>query len=177
MNRRHDAAQYRRLAARLKAARPDIALSSDFIVGFPGETETDFEATLELVRAVGFAQAYSFKYSPRPGTPAAESEAQVAEVVKADRLARLQALLGEQQFAFNRATVGRRLPILLERAGRRAGQLVGRSPYMQVVHVDGPAHLLGAVVQAMITGAEPHGLAGRLDLDPDDAVATTRVVA
>ncbi len=137
MNRRHTAADYRRVIDRLRAARPDIALSSDFIVGFPGESDSDFQATLALVRDVGFAQAYSFKYSPRPGTPAAAmDDAQVPEPVKVERLAALQALLGEQQLAFNQSCEGREMAVLLERPGRHAGQRIGRSPYMQAVHVD-----------------------------------------
>ncbi|MGF1605301.1 MAG: tRNA (N6-isopentenyl adenosine(37)-C2)-methylthiotransferase MiaB [Rhodothalassiaceae bacterium] len=136
MNRRHTAQDYRRIIAALREARPDIALSGDFIVGFPGETEADFEATLRLVDEIGYAQAYSFKYSSRPGTPAADAADQVPEPVKAQRLARLQALLNEQQAAFNQASIGQVMPVLLEREGRRAGQLVGRTPYMQAVHVD-----------------------------------------
>ncbi|MFQ5347969.1 MAG: tRNA (N6-isopentenyl adenosine(37)-C2)-methylthiotransferase MiaB [Rhodothalassiaceae bacterium] len=135
MNRRHRAADYLRIIDRLRAARPDIAISGDFIVGFPGEGDADFRATLDLVRTVGYAQAYSFKYSPRPGTPAAAAE-QVAEEVKAERLAELQALLAGQQAAFNAQSVGRTVSVLIERPGRHPGQGVGRSPYMQAVHVD-----------------------------------------
>jgi len=164
MNRRHTAASYVRLIERIRAARPDIALSGDFIVGFPGETEAEFEATLALVREVGYAQAYSFKYSPRPGTPAAEA-APVPEAEAADRLARLQALLAEQQAAFNAAQVGRRLPVLLEKPGRHAGQMVGRSPYLQAVHLEANAALAGAIVPAEIAGAGPNSLAGRLAAD------------
>jgi tRNA-2-methylthio-N6-dimethylallyladenosine synthase len=159
MNRRHGADDYRRIVARLRAARPDIALSSDFIVGFPGETDRDFAATLDLVNEVGFAQAYSFKYSPRPGTPAAELP-QVAEAAKAERLAMLQQLLDAQQAAFNQACVGRRLPVLIERAGRLAGQMAGRSPYMQAVHVQAPAHVLGQLVEVRIDKAHPNSLSG-----------------
>jgi tRNA-2-methylthio-N6-dimethylallyladenosine synthase len=136
MNRRHTRDDYFRVVERLRAARPDLALSSDFIVGFPGESDADFAATMNLVREVGFAQAYSFKYSPRPGTPAAEREDQVPEGVKQDRLAELQDELNRQQLAFNRGFEGRRMRVLLDRVGRAAGQLVGRSPYMQSVHVD-----------------------------------------
>ena len=162
MNRRHWVDDYRRLVERLREARPDLALSSDFIVGFPGESEEDFERTLGLVREIGFAQAYSFKYSPRPGTPASVMAGQVADEVKAARLTRLQALLAEQQRAFNRATVGRRLSVLLERRGRRAGQLAGRSPYMQAVHVAAPAELLGEIVPVEITAAHAVSLSGGL---------------
>jgi len=136
MNRRHRAEDYLQLVRRLREARPDLALSGDFIVGFPGETDADFEATLALVREVGYAQAYSFKYSPRPGTPASSSEEQVPEAVKAERLARLQDLLDAQQQRFNEASVGRHNRVLLERPGRKPTQLVGRTPYMQAIHVD-----------------------------------------
>jgi tRNA-2-methylthio-N6-dimethylallyladenosine synthase len=160
MNRRHDRAFYLDLAARLKAARPDLALSSDFIVGFPGETDADFADTMALVREVGFVQTYSFKYSPRPGTPAAGLATQVPEPVKERRLADLQALLTEQTAAFNRATIGRVLPVLLDRLGRHPGQLVGRSPYMQPVHVEGVAAAFGRVVPIRITEVHPNSLAG-----------------
>jgi tRNA-2-methylthio-N6-dimethylallyladenosine synthase len=162
MNRRHRAGDYRRVVDRLRQARPDIALSSDFIVGFPGEDEADFAATLALVEAVGYAQAYSFKYSIRPGTPAATLPDQVPEAVKAARLERLQALLREQQAAFNRASVGRTLPVLLERPGRHAGQLAGRSPYAQAVDVAAPEGLLGSVVPVSIRATRPNSLAGDL---------------
>jgi tRNA-2-methylthio-N6-dimethylallyladenosine synthase len=161
MNRRHTGEDYVRLIGRVRAARPDIAVSGDFIVGFPGETEADFEATLALVREVRYAQAYAFRYSPRPGTPAAAAE-QVPQEVAADRLARLQALLAEQQAAFGRAQIGRTLPVLLEKPGRRAGQMVGRSPYLQAVHLDAPAALAGSILDVAITAAGPNSLAGRL---------------
>lgn len=147
---------------RIRAARPDIALSGDFIVGFPGETEAEFQETLSLVRRVGYAQAYSFKYSPRPGTPAAEAE-QVAEPVKAERLARLQALLVEQQASFQAAQVGRVLPVLFEKPGRKPGQRVGRSPYLQAVHAEAPADLLGRIAPVRIVEAGSNSLAGVLD--------------
>src|SRR2546421_3943010 len=136
MNRRHTAGQYKRTVERLRAARPDLALSSDFIVGYPGESEGDFRATLDLVAEIGFAQAFSFKSSPRPGTPAAEAADQVPEPVKAERLAMLQALLQRQQRAFNQSCVGRILPVLFEKLGRPAGQIVGRSPDLQSVHCE-----------------------------------------
>lgn len=163
MNRRHDAESYLRLIERIRAARPDIALSSDFIVGFPGETEADFEATLSLVREVGYAQAYSFKYSPRPGTPAAGEEDQLPEEVKSERLARLQDLLGEQQIAFNRACAGRSMKVLFDRRGKGERQLVGRSPWLQSVHVeDAPESLFGEIVDVEIEEGYRNSLRGRL---------------
>ena len=162
MNRRHTADGYRRTVERLRRARPDLALSSDFIVGFPGETERDFAATLRLVTEVGYAQAYSFKFSPRPGTPAAGLEPQVPDPIKAERLATLQALLGAQQVAFNQASVGRTLPVLLEARGRKPGQLTGRSPAMQAVHLEAPERLLGRIVETHILAARPNSLSGRL---------------
>ena len=162
MNRGYSAGDYRRVVDRLRAARPDIALSSDFIVGFPGERDADFKETLTLVREVGFAQAYSFKYSPRPGTPGATFDDQVPDAAKAERLAALQALLDEQQAAFNQAAVGRTMAVLLAHRGRRPGQLVGRSPYMQSVHLMAPESLLGAIVEARITAGRANSLAGTL---------------
>jgi len=162
MNRRHRAADYLALVERIRAARPDIALSGDFIVGFPGETAEDFEATLAIVRAVGYASAFTFKYSPRPGTPAAELGAQVDEAEKAERLARLQALIGEQQAAFNAGTVGLTVPVLLEKPGRRPGQLIGRSPWLQSVHLDAPETAIGTIEPVLITQTRTNSLAGRL---------------
>ncbi len=162
MNRRHDRAFYLALVGRLRAARPDLALSSDFIVGFPGETEADFTATLALVEEVGFAQAYSFAYSPRPGTPAAERSDQVPAAVKAERLQRLQALLRAQSLAFNRAHVGTEVEVLIERPGRAVGQWLGRSPHFQPVVLEGDALAPGRLVKAAIVAAGPHHLAGRL---------------
>ncbi|HET6519997.1 MAG TPA: tRNA (N6-isopentenyl adenosine(37)-C2)-methylthiotransferase MiaB [Geminicoccaceae bacterium] len=162
MNRRHTADDYRRVVDALRAARPDIALSSDFIVGFPGETDADFRATVRLVETIGFAQAFSFKYSPRPGTPATSMRKQVREDVKSARLAELQGLLAAQQRAFNGATVGRVLPVLLERAGRKPGQLVGRTPYMQALHVDGVPDAAGPgdLIEVAVTASLAHSLAG-----------------
>lgn len=174
MNRKHTAAAYRELVARIRAARPDLALSGDFIVGFPGETDEDFEATMGLVRAIGYASAFSFKYSPRPGTPAAERADQVAEGVKSERLARLQALLTDQQRAFNRACIGRTLPVLLEKAGRREGQLVGRSPYLQPVHVPDKAGAIGEIVDVAITAAEGNSLFGHPSTAPTAAPERSR---
>ncbi len=162
MNRRHGADEYRRLVERLRTARDDLALSSDFIVGFPGETDADFEDTLGLVREVGFIQAYSFKYSPRPGTPAAAIADQVPDAVKVERLATLQDLLNAQQLAFNQSCVGRVLPVLLDRSGKFPGQLVGRSPYMQPVHTDGPAELFGAIADLRVEAGFANSLSGIL---------------
>ena len=162
MRRRHDARRYLDLVRRARRARPDIALSSDFIVGFPGESEADFEATLAVAREVGFASFYAFKYSPRPGTPAAEMAGQVGEATKAERLARLQALLEAQRFAFNRRQVGRRFDVLFDKPGRRAGQILGRSPYMQSVFAEGGPELIGAMATVEIVAAGPISLTGRL---------------
>ncbi len=161
MNRSHTSASYLRILDRVRAARPDIAISGDFITGFPGETEAEFEATLKLVEAVNYAQAFSFKYSPRPGTPAAEMEGQVPVEVMDDRLQRLQALLNAQQLAFNRTSVGRRTELLLERPGRRPGQLIGKSPWLQSVHVE-TAAAIGDVVEVELVSAGPNSLAGAI---------------
>lgn len=162
MNRKHDRAFYLRLVEKLKAARPDLALSSDFIVGFPGETDADFADTMALVREVGFVNTYSFKYSARPGTPAAGMPNQVDEAVKDARLAQLQTLLWDQTRAFNEASIGKVMRVLLDRPGRYAGQLVGRSPYMQPVHVDNADGRLGTVADVRITALHPNSLAGEL---------------
>lgn len=165
MNRAHTADSYLRLVEKIRAARPDMAMAGDFIVGFPGERESDFEATLQLVEEVGYAGAFSFKYSRRPGTPAASLPGQVAEEVKEERLARLNALLDQQQTAFNESQTGRTLPVLFERAGRHPGQLSGRSPYLQAVHVSGPDHLIGQIVPVRIESAAKMSLAGSLALE------------
>jgi tRNA-2-methylthio-N6-dimethylallyladenosine synthase len=165
MNRRHTVAHYRRIVDRLREARPDIALSSDFIVGFPGETDADFAATLRLVDETKFLQAYSFKYSARPGTPAAELAGQVPEHVKEARLAGLQQLLRAQQDAFNTAMVGRVMPVLFDGPGRHAGQLRGRSPYLQPVHATAPSRLIGAVASVRIAASFPNSLRGELVAD------------
>jgi tRNA-2-methylthio-N6-dimethylallyladenosine synthase len=161
MNRKHDAAQYLEVVRQVRKARPDIALSSDFIVGFPGESEADFEATLALVRGVGYAGAFSFKYSRRPGTPGAERRDQIDESVKEERLARLQQLLEEQRQAFNAAAVGRILDVLIEKKGRHPGQIAGRTPYSQAVHLEGPQELIGEIVPVEIAAASPNSLSGR----------------
>jgi tRNA-2-methylthio-N6-dimethylallyladenosine synthase len=159
MNRKHTCAYYLELVGRIRAARPDIALSTDVIVGFPGETEAEFELTLELIERVGFAQAYSFKYSARPGTPAAKLE-QVDEEVKVDRLRRLQDLIDRDQTSFNATCVGKVMPVLFDRLGKRTGQLVGRSPYLQAVHAQLDFHWLGKIVPVEIASAGPNSLAG-----------------
>ncbi|MBN2906416.1 MAG: tRNA (N6-isopentenyl adenosine(37)-C2)-methylthiotransferase MiaB [Rhodobacteraceae bacterium] len=161
MNRQHTAQDYLRLIDRIRAARPDILISGDFIVGFPGESDEDFEATLDLVRAVGYGQCYSFKYSTRPGTPAAERD-QLPEDVKSDRLARLQALLSAQQTATQEAMVGRTVGVLFEKPGRMPGQMVGKSDHLHAVHVQAGPEWLGRVAQVQITGTERNSLAGQL---------------
>ncbi len=160
MNRGHTAADYLRIIEKVRAARPDIALSCDFIVGFPGETDADFEDTMKLVRDVGYAQAFSFKYSRRPGTPAASMELQVPEDAKAERLARLQALLTDQQMAFNAACADRTLPVLITEVGRKSGKLFGKSPYLQSVHVEGSPDIVGAIVDVKITKTSVNSIAG-----------------
>ena len=166
MNRQHTAADYLELVAALRAARPDLALSSDFIVGHPGESEEDFQATLRLVREVGYAQAYSFKYSPRPGTPAATSS-QLADEIKVRRLAELQALLSDQQRAFNQGFDGQTMPVLFDRKGRNENQLAGRSPHMQAVHVtcrdsEQARRLFGNISPVTIREVHANSLAGAL---------------
>ena len=172
MNRRHTADDYKRLVEKLRDARPDLALSSDFIVGFPGEADADFACTLRLVSEIGYAQAYSFKYSPRPGTPAAGTEEQVPEEVRRDRLESLQQLLRAQQDAFNQEQFGRTLPVLIEGEGRVPGQLVGRSPFLQPVHFDAPAHRIGQLTEVRINEVLSNSLRGMLpDAVPQRATA------
>ncbi len=161
MNRSHTAESYLRLLERFRAARPDLALSGDFIVGFPGETDAEFEETLKLVDAVGYAQAFSFKYSPRPGTPAASMEGQVAKEVMDDRLQRLQAALNRDQWAFNRATEGRTCEVLVERKGKHPGQWLGKTPWLQSAWFEGDVGI-GDLVQVELVEAGPNSLAGRL---------------
>ena len=163
MNRRHTVDDYRRLVDRLRSVRPDLALSSDFIVGYPGETDADHAATMALVREVGFAQAFSFKYSARPGTPAAAATARVPEPVKDDRLQALQAVLRESQTAFNARAQGQTLPVLVTGPGRRPGQLGGRTPALQPVHFPGPASLIGAEVAVTIVETHTNSLSGLLE--------------
>jgi len=160
MNRKHDGAFYRDIISRLRAVRPDVAVSTDFIVGFPGETEKEFEATMQLVRDVNFALAFSFKYSPRPGTPAAAMVGQVSEEAKSERLQQLQALLFSQQTAFNAAQVGRTLPVLVTGDGRRPGQKHGRSPYLQSVHFNDTHAQNGDLVDVLITASTQNSISG-----------------
>ena len=162
MNRQHTAADYLRIVDRIRAARPDVALASDFIVGFPGESERDFEDTLTLVKAADFAQAYTFKYSPRPGTPAADMSLQVNEKVKEERLQRLQQLIREQAKAFNKATVGKTVKVLFARDGKRAGQALGYSSWMQPVHVENGAAVMGRMADVEIIDATMASLSGRV---------------
>jgi len=162
MNRKHTRDDYLRLVDRLRDARPDLAMASDFIVGHPGETDADAEATLDLIRRVGFAQAYSFAYSPRPGTPAAGAPGQVPAAVKDARLQALQALLRDQAASFNKGTEGKTLPVLFTGLGRRPGQLSGRSPFLQPVHVDASPALIGQVVPVTIMHGSPTSLSGTL---------------
>jgi tRNA-2-methylthio-N6-dimethylallyladenosine synthase len=177
MNRGHDVAGYLEIVDRLRRERPDIARSSDFIVGHPGESDDDFERTLALVREVDYAQAYSFKYSRRPGTPASAQPAQVPEAVKADRLAELQRLLAAHQLAFNRRFEGASVKVLFDRGGSGRDQIAGRSPHMQAVHVDcaateEAARRIGAVADVVIVGAHANSLAGRLaDPVPQSEIA------
>lgn len=158
MNRRHKASEYVALIERIRSVRPDIALSGDFIVGFPGETDEDFEDTMKLVREVNYAQAYSFKYSTRPGTPGADLPGHLAEDVKSERLARLQALLLEQQQAFMHSMVGRTMDVLLEKPGRMPGQLIGRSPWLQSVNVDAISSQIGDIIEVRINAVGPNSL-------------------
>jgi len=162
MNRKHTAKDYIDLIDRVRAVRPDIALSSDFIVGFPGETEEDFQATLDLVQKINFSSSYFFKYSMRPGTPGAEMEEQVPEEVKSERLYRLQELVDGQRHAYNDASVGKVMPILFEKKGRDPGQISGKSPYLQAVQVDGLESLIGCVADVLITEALTNSLKGTL---------------
>ena len=158
MNRKHTTKEYLATLEKVRNARPDIAFSSDFIVGFPGETEADFEGTMQIVREVNYAYAYSFAYSPRPGTPAASFENQVPEEVKSERLQRLQALILQKQLAFNEAKLGQKMDILVERKGKFTGQMIGKSPWMQSVYLENATHLKGEIVRVKITGAYMNSL-------------------
>ncbi|MEO0441821.1 MAG: radical SAM protein, partial [Pseudomonadota bacterium] len=162
MNRSHSTESYLDILRRIRDVRPDIAISGDFIVGFPGETDEDFEKTMELVAEANYAQAYSFKYSPRPGTPAAVMDNHIAPEVMNERLQRLQALLNEQQHDFNRQTVGRTTSILLERHGKLEGQLVGKTPWLQSVHVIAPGLAMGDMIDVEIESAGPNSLQGQI---------------
>jgi tRNA-2-methylthio-N6-dimethylallyladenosine synthase len=159
MNRSHSVESYVKIIERVRAARPDIAISGDFIVGFPGETVEDFTATLALVETVGYAAAYSFKYSPRPGTPAATMEGAIASEVMEDRLQQLHDAIGKTQLAFNQTSVGRDTQLLIERKGRRPGQMIGRSPWLQSVHVETGAPA-GTMLDVTLVSAGPNSLAG-----------------
>jgi tRNA-2-methylthio-N6-dimethylallyladenosine synthase len=167
MNRRHSRADYLAIIDRLRDARPDLALTSDFIVGFPGETEADFAATLGLVGEIGYAGAFSFKYSPRPGTPGADMDDQVAEDVKSERLQRLQEAIDRNQATFNRGCVGRTMDVLFERPGRHGGQLTGRSPYLQPVQVTAPSSLIGTIAPVAVTEVSSNSLFGVLVQTPE----------
>lgn len=164
MNRKHTAAEYLALIDKIKTARPDMALSGDFIVGFPGESDQDFEDTLTIIRETGYASAYSFKYSTRPGTPGANLGDQIAEEVKNERLWRLQELVTQQTNDFHASCVGKTLPVLIERIGRMPGQVGGRSPYLQAVHLDGSPDLIGTIHEVEIVGTSTNSLVGRLKI-------------
>ena len=175
MNRKHSADDYRRIVDRLRAVRPDIALSSDFIVGFPGETDRDFAETIRLVSEIGYAQAYSFKYSARPGTPAATDD-QVSDAAKDDRLTTLQQLLRAQQTAFNRSKQDTAMPVLFERPGRYSGQIAGRSPFMQPVHVEAPERLIGAIAECRIVEVMNNSMRGEIVTAERAGVSLERAV-
>jgi tRNA-2-methylthio-N6-dimethylallyladenosine synthase len=162
MNRSHSVESYLAILGQMRDLRPDIALSGDFIVGFPGESDQDFEETLQIVRDANYSQAFSFKYSPRPGTPAAGMDDQIAPEVMDERLQRLQALLNEQQYAFNQETVGRKTDILLERQGKLDGQLIGKTPWLQSLHIISPDLMIGDLVEVEITQAGPNSLTGQI---------------
>jgi tRNA-2-methylthio-N6-dimethylallyladenosine synthase len=175
MNRQHTAREYLDLVARIRNVCPDLALSSDFIVGFPGETDQDFDATLALMRDVNYAAAFSFKYSPRPGTPASAAAKQIPEDVKSERLQILQAVLIEQQIKFNRVCVGREMKVLFDRPGRKPGQVLGRTPWLQPVHVENAVHLIGQICDVHIESASSNSLKGALLRDAMRAPAEMAV--
>lgn len=171
MNRGHDTQEYMKVIDRLRISCPSIALTSDFIVGFPGETDAEFDETLDIIRAVNYASAFSFKYSPRPGTPAAENNKQIPEDVKSERLLRLQNLLSAQQSAFNQTCVGLTVPVLIEKPGRQPGQMIGRSPYLQSVHLNIETEALGRIVNAKILAVGPNSLSGQYVPETQEGVA------
>ncbi len=177
MNRKHSADDYRRVIDRFRAVRQDIAFSSDFIVGFPGETEEDFAATLALVRQIGYAGAYSFKYSPRPGTPAADMRETVSAAEMDERLVRLQELIDGQQAAFNLAAIGSTVDVLFERAARNPGQIVGRTAYLQPAHVMASSDIIGQILPVTIASLERYSLLGELTAAPDAPPASARMTA
>jgi len=164
MNRGHTVEEYLKIIDRMRKAKPDIAISSDFIVGFPGESDDEFQDTLKVAREVGYASAYTFKYSPRPGTPAAERKDQVSEAVKNQRLAELQAQILEQTAAFNASCVGKTFDVLLEKPGRREGQLIGRSPYLQSVHLSANGLKIGDIAPISIKSVGPNSLSGHYEV-------------
>lgn len=170
MNRKHTAEDYVNIISRLRSVRQDLAVSSDFIVGFPGETEKDFQQTLDLIASVNYASSFSFKYSPRPGTPGAQRADQISEEVKRERLAQLQALLEQQRQSFNKAMVNKEIDVLFEKPGRHEGQIGGKSPYLQAVHVDGPTSLIGKIARVAISATGPNSLTGNLIHKPQEAV-------
>jgi tRNA-2-methylthio-N6-dimethylallyladenosine synthase len=176
MNRKHTARDYRSAIDRFRAVRQDIAFSSDFIVGFPGETEEDFRATLALVTQIGYAGAYSFKYSPRPGTPAAEMREIVSAEEMDERLARLQELIDSQQSAFNRAMIGKTVDVLFERSARNPGQIVGRTAYLQPAHVMAPQAIVGRVLPVRIESLERYSLLGELAIAQSEPTASPEAV-
>jgi tRNA-2-methylthio-N6-dimethylallyladenosine synthase len=171
MNRRHGRDLFLGIVDRLRSVRPEIALSSDFIVGFPGETDAEFDDTLRLVEQVGFASAFSFKYSRRPGTPGSAMDGQVPEPVKSARLAALQALLGQQARAFNASKVGQTVPVLFAEPGRKPGQLIGKTPWLQSVYAEGPARLIGRIVETRLTEGHANSLAGEIVTGAYEAAA------
>ncbi len=162
MNRQHTADDYRRIIDDLRSANPDMVFSSDFIVGFPGETDADFEDTMQLVRDIGFASAYSFAYSPRPGTPAANMKKLVPKKIQKERLHRLQDLLTTQQIEFNQSTIGRQLDVLFDREGKEDGQLLGRTPYMQSIYATAPKRLMNEIIKVEVTGAYRNSVSGKI---------------
>jgi tRNA-2-methylthio-N6-dimethylallyladenosine synthase len=171
MNRRHGRDLFLRIVDRLRTARPDLALSSDFIVGFPGESDGDFDDTMRLIEQVGFASAFSFKYSRRPGTPGWAMPDQLTEAVKSARLAALQSLLGEQARAFNVSKTGQTVPVLFAEPGRKPGQIVGKTPWLQSVYAEGPQRLIGRIVEARITEGHANSLAGEIVTGAYEAAA------
>jgi tRNA-2-methylthio-N6-dimethylallyladenosine synthase len=177
MNRKHTADDYRRLVDRIRDAQPDIALSSDFIVGFPGETDEDYAQTLRMVREIGYASAFTFKYSTRPGTPAAEREDQVPEPVKTERLLELQALIDAQTRTFNETRIGMTMDVLFEKPGKHPGQIVGRSPWLQPVQVDGPASLIGTIARVHVTRLGTYSLHGELTVPAAPQLAASSSLA
>jgi tRNA-2-methylthio-N6-dimethylallyladenosine synthase len=170
MNRKHTVRDYLAAIERFRKARQDIAFSSDFIVGFPGESEQDFSATLALVMQIGYAAAYSFKYSPRPGTPAAEMQETVSAADMDERLARLQELIDSQQAAFNRAAIGTTVDVLFERAARNPGQIVGRTVYLQPAHVMASPDIIGEILPVKLESLERYSLLGELAVPPSHSV-------